>query len=93
MLKKIQKFIFDNQLIQNDEKVLLAVSGGVDSMVLCHLFHQAKFEFGIAHCNFKLRESESDEDAIFVKKIAQTYQVPFFDIEFETNKYVKEFLH
>ncbi|MDG1433804.1 MAG: tRNA lysidine(34) synthetase TilS [Saprospiraceae bacterium] len=90
MLKKIQNFIFDNQLIQNDEKVLLAVSGGVDSMVLCHLFHQAKFEFGIAHCNFKLRESESDEDAIFVKKIAQTYQVPFFDIEFETNKYVKE---
>lgn len=90
MLNNFQHFISEKELFQNNEKVLLAVSGGVDSVVLCHLFHQAKFNFGIAHCNFQLRGKESDADAIFVKNLAQELQAPFFEIAFETNKYVEE---
>ena len=90
MIKTFQNFIEKENLFQSEEKVLLAVSGGVDSVVLCHLFHQAKFDFGIAHCNFQLRKNDSDEDAIFVKKLADDLQVPFFKIAFDTNKYVEE---
>ena len=90
MIQALQNFIQKEKLFQPNEKVLLAVSGGVDSVVLCHLFHQAKFDFGIAHCNFKLRGNDSDRDALFVKKLAEEWQVPFFEIAFETNKYVEE---
>ena len=84
MIQALQNFIQKEKLFQPNEKVLLAVSGGVDSVVLCHLFHQAKFDFGIAHCNFKLRGNDSDGDALFVKKLAEEWQVPFFEIAFET---------
>ena len=90
MLSNFQSFILDNHLFQPNEKVLLAVSGGVDSVVLCHLFHQAKFDFGIAHCNFRLRGNDSDGDALFVKNLAEELQVPFFETAFETNKYVEK---
>lgn len=89
MIQAFKKFIQKESLFHPNEKVLLAVSGGVDSVVLCHLFHQAKFDFGIAHCNFKLRGNESDGDALFVKKLAEELEVPFFEIAFETNKYVE----
>jgi tRNA(Ile)-lysidine synthase len=69
---------------------LLAVSGGVDSIVLCHLFSQAKFKFAIAHCNFMLRSKESDEDEQFVKALADKYSVPFHSISFETKKFAKK---
>ena len=82
MLNSFQKFILEKQLFQENEKVLIAVSGGVDSVVLCHLFHQENFAFGIAHCNFQLRGDDSNDDAIFVKKLAEEMQVPFFEIAF-----------
>ena len=90
MIKAFQNFIQKENLFQPNEKVLLAVSGGVDSVVLCYLFHQAKFDFGIAHCNFQLRGNDSDGDANFVKDLADLFQVPFFEIAFDTNKYVEE---
>lgn len=90
MLNSLQKFILEKQLFQKNEKVLIAVSGGVDSVVLCHLFYQANFDFGIAHCNFQLRKTDSAEDAIFVKSLADSLQVPFFEIAFDTNDYVEK---
>ncbi len=90
MLNSFQKFILEKQLFQENEKVLIAVSGGVDSVVLCHLFHQANFAFGIAHCNFQLRGDDSNDDAIFVKKLAEEMQVPFFEIAFDTHDYVEK---
>ena len=90
MITKFQKYITEQNLFSKKDKVLIATSGGIDSTVLCFLFHLSKFNFGIAHCNFKLRGKESDEDAVFVKKLAEKLQVPFYSIDFETEKIAKE---
>ncbi len=90
MTKELQNFIQKEKLFQSHEKVLIAVSGGIDSVVLCHLMHQAGCHFGIAHCNFQLRGTDSDLDAVFVKKLATTLQVPFFETSFKTDDFAKE---
>ena len=77
----------DNQkLFLPNQKILLAISGGVDSMVMVSLFSKAKINFGIAHCNFKLRGIESDEDAAFVKKMALNLGVEYFEKDFNTRE-------
>lgn len=60
--KQFHDVIIKKQLFQKEEKVLLAVSGGLDSMVMAHLFLASEYSFGIAHCNFGLRGIESDGD-------------------------------
>lgn len=67
-----------------ERRTLIAVSGGVDSVVLCDLFYRSGYRFGIAHCNFQLRGAAADEDEEFCRAIAQKYKVPFFSIKFET---------
>lgn len=89
MLQQFTNYINQHQLFTKEERVLLAVSGGMDSVVMCELFHQSEFKFGIAHCNFKLREKESDTDQAFVEQLAERYKVPFFTIDFETESYAK----
>ena len=87
MLNQFIKNIEQKQLFVNNQKVLLAVSGGVDSMVLLHLFEKSGFEYGIAHCNFKLRGDESDADEEFVKTQVLIHGVPAFFETFETKEY------
>ena len=87
MLQHFKNFIQKENLFLPTQKVLIAVSGGVDSVVLCHLFKASEFDFGIAHCNFQLRGEASDEDAVFVKKLAEELAVPFFEIKFETEAF------
>jgi tRNA(Ile)-lysidine synthase len=77
-------------LFSPKDKLLLAVSGGVDSVVLCELCKRAGFDFMIAHCNFKLRGKESESDKEFVKKLSDKYGVRFFLKEFDTEKYAAE---
>jgi tRNA(Ile)-lysidine synthase len=84
MLDKFITYIREKALFGPEEKVLLAVSGGIDSMVLLHLFSQAGFSFGVAHCNFGLRGEESDADEAFVKKLAKKYKAPVYTEQFET---------
>jgi tRNA(Ile)-lysidine synthase len=67
MLTKFQNHLTSNFPQLKDKKLLLAVSGGIDSMVLWHLLHQLNYEISIAHCNFQLRGEESNEDEQFVK--------------------------
>ncbi len=67
--------------------ILLAVSGGIDSMVLTHLCHEAGLDFAIAHCNFKLRGLESDADAVFVSELAVQLGRKIFIQEFDTKAY------
>lgn len=72
------------------QRFLLAVSGGVDSVALAHLFSQAGWTFAIAHCNFQLRGEESDQDAAFVRILASTLQVPCFEVTFDTMRVMQE---
>lgn len=90
MLEKLKGYIQANELFQKSEKVLLAVSGGIDSIVLSHLIHQSSYDFAIAHCNFQLRGNESDEDEVFVRELSVRMDVPFFSIQFETELFAKQ---
>ena len=90
MLTGFKKFIAENNILKPDEKTLLAVSGGIDSMVMAHLFIQMGYETGILHCNFSLRGKESDKDEELVRKFAESQGIPFFSTRFETKSYAKE---
>lgn len=89
MLGRLTHFIEEKQLFKPGQKVLLAISGGIDSMVLLHLFERSGFEYGIAHCNFNLRGSESDADEEFVKSQVLWHGVPAFFKSFETEEHAK----
>ncbi|MGE0771663.1 MAG: tRNA lysidine(34) synthetase TilS [Cyclobacteriaceae bacterium] len=84
------EFIEHHQLCQREDKVLLGVSGGVDSMAMLHLFHEHGFNVGVAHCNFCLRGKDSDEDERLVKKYCADRSVPFFSKRFETKYHARE---
>lgn len=87
---RFKEFISKNNLFSPKDKLLLAVSGGVDSVVLCELCHQAGYDFMIAHCNFQLRGEESDRDEAFVKGLGEKYKVEVKVKKFETEKYAEE---
>jgi tRNA(Ile)-lysidine synthase len=89
MLEQFIENINDKQLFDPTQKVLLAVSGGIDSMVLLHLFEKSEFDYGIVHCNFNLRGEESDKDEAFVKKHVWEHGVPAFFESFETKEYAQ----
>jgi tRNA(Ile)-lysidine synthase len=86
MLTTFKKFQREACLFSSNDIILLAVSGGVDSMVMAHLFKSATFKFAIAHCNFQLRGKDSDEEASLVKQLALDWKVPFHSIRFDTIK-------
>lgn len=90
LLQKFTDFIKKENLFQPKDKLLLAVSGGVDSVVLCELCKQAGYDFVIAHCNFKLRGEESDADEQFVRELARKYNAEIFVQQFDTDKYAEE---
>ncbi len=90
MLKEFKTYISDQNLFSPNDRILLAVSGGIDSVVMSELFHRAGYTFGIAHCNFGLRGKESDADEVFVEKLADKYKVPFYSKRFFIAKDAKE---
>ncbi len=87
MLSQFRQYISEFGLFDETDKILIAVSGGIDSMVLAELFHRAGFNFAIAHCNFGLRGAESNQDEKFVVSIAEAYGVPCFVKHFKTREY------
>jgi tRNA(Ile)-lysidine synthase len=90
MLEDFILYIKEKQLFTASERLLLTVSGGIDSVVLVELCHQAKLQFGIAHCNFQLRDKESDDDEKFVQQLAHQYEVPFYTQRFETKSFAHQ---
>jgi tRNA(Ile)-lysidine synthase len=87
-----QRFISNTKIFEDKKHLLVAVSGGADSVVLLNLVarftHQdSEYSFSIAHCNFKLRGESSFRDAGFVKDLARFYEVPLYYTEFETTQY------
>lgn len=89
MTEKFLNFIYSVLKLKKDDKVLLAVSGGIDSMVMMHLFFKAGISSGIAHCNFCLRGSDSDLDEELVRNTASLYNLPFYSKRFDTREYAK----
>ncbi|MGY0408929.1 MAG: tRNA lysidine(34) synthetase TilS, partial [Polaribacter sp.] len=90
MLSKFKKQINTTFPFLKDKKLLIAISGGVDSVVLTHLLYQLEFDISLAHCNFNLREKESNLDAIFVQNLAKKLTLPFFLTSFDTTTFAKE---
>lgn len=90
MLEKFESFVSDNNLFSKDDRILIALSGGVDSVVLSHLMCRANYKIGLAHCNFHLRDEESNRDEAFVRRWAKENNIPLFVKEFDTYQYMKE---
>ena len=90
MKEQFQTYAFSHGLFDERTRVLAAVSGGVDSVVLVKLLDSVGVQFSIAHCNFQLRAKESDGDEVLVKRLAKEHNVPFFAKRFETGAYAEE---
>ena len=84
LLDRFQHYIRENALLSMEDRVLLTVSGGVDSMVMLSLFVRSGYDIGVAHCNFQLRGEEAEEDEVMVEEEAVKYGVPFYNIRFDT---------
>jgi tRNA(Ile)-lysidine synthase len=89
MLEDFNQFIEKHQLFTKKDRILLAVSGGIDSILMAKLFSLTSYEFGIAHVNFGLRGEESMADELFVKKFAKALKVPYYSIQFETKSFAE----
>jgi tRNA(Ile)-lysidine synthase len=90
VLKNFNDHIARHQLCKATDKILLAVSGGLDSMVMLELFCTAGYSVAVAHCNFQLRGNESDGDEAFVKDRCNHLGIPFYSKGFDTNNYAWE---
>lgn len=90
MLQAFKAYIATLGLSSPSDRILLAVSGGVDSIAMVNLFRDAGYDFGIAHVNFELRGDESTGDEVFVKRLAEQTGVPFFVRHFNTKQYATD---
>lgn len=90
MKRKFKNFIEEHSLVPPRSKILLAVSGGVDSMVMLHLFRECGYSFSVAHCNFSLRGDESDEDEQLIRSICKYFGIEVFIQKFDTQSYSNE---
>jgi tRNA(Ile)-lysidine synthase len=90
LLQQYKDFIKKENLFSSRDKLLLAVSGGVDSVVLCELCKQAGYDFLIVHCNFQLRGAESERDEEFVRKLGEKYKVEVKVKKFDTEKFAEK---
>ncbi|MEN8226036.1 MAG: tRNA lysidine(34) synthetase TilS [Bacteroidota bacterium] len=90
MIGKFKSFVAEKQLFTANDKILLAVSGGMDSMAMAELFSKAGIDFALVHCNYQLRGEESDADEALVKETASRYKVNFYSQTFNTEKIADE---
>lgn len=91
-VRKVKKYIDKHQLVENGERLLIACSGGADSVALVHVLNDLKetyhLELGIVHTNHQLRGEESAEDMRFVEQLARSFQIPFYAATLEVPKRV-----
>ena len=89
MIEQFRAYITSNHLINKGDRILVALSGGVDSMVLAELLRKEGYDIAFAHCNFHLRGKESDDDEQFVREYAERVGVKLFVRQFDTLDYVE----
>ena len=87
MKSRFLKYITKNSLFDKKSKILLALSGGIDSICLADLLVTLNYDVEFAHCNFQLRGIESNQDQHFVKSLSIKYKVPYHTINFDTKEY------
>lgn len=90
MKQKVESYIAKKLPFIKGKKLLIAVSGGIDSMVATSVLKELQFDIAVAHCNFQLRDSESNDDQMFIVEYCKTHKIPYFTINFETNKFAIE---
>jgi len=91
MKDTLQNHIENEISFLKQKKLLLAVSGGLDSMVLLHLFQELRYDISIAHCNFQLRGIESFGDQKFIQDYAEANAIPVFVTQFDTEAFAKDY--
>ncbi|MFH7012462.1 tRNA lysidine(34) synthetase TilS [Flavobacterium sp. FlaQc-52] len=91
MLSKFQNHVASRFSFLEDKKLFLAVSGGLDSMVLLHLLKQLPYEIAVLHCNFQLRGLESFGDQNFIQEYCDTNKIPIFITQFDTEAFAKDY--
>ncbi|MDR2041028.1 MAG: tRNA lysidine(34) synthetase TilS [Tannerella sp.] len=87
MISSIRAYIVKYQLLQPDDRVIVGVSGGADSVALLHVLTRAGYACLVAHCNFHLRGAESVRDEQFVAQLAASLHLPFYKTDFDTAGY------
>ena len=90
MLHKISKYISCNKLLSEGDKVLIALSGGADSVALLHILRRLGYNCIAVHCNFHLRGDESMRDQHFVEELCKHLNIPLYVIDFDTELYARE---
>jgi tRNA(Ile)-lysidine synthase len=90
VLEQLLNHISRHNLCKTTDKILLAVSGGIDSMVMLHLFQCARFSVGVVHCNFQLRGDDSIADEALIKADCEKHHIPFYVKRFDTRSYAKD---
>jgi tRNA(Ile)-lysidine synthase len=90
MKNKVQQFITEKSLFIREDKLILGISGGADSVCLMHVFLELGYSFELAHCNFNLRGEESDADEYFVQELAKEHQLKIHVKQFDTLVYAAE---
>ncbi|GJM27614.1 MAG: tRNA(Ile)-lysidine synthase [Cyclobacteriaceae bacterium] len=90
LIRQTDVFITKEGLLDLGEKVLVAVSGGVDSMVLLHILQELGYNTAIAHANFQLRGEESELDEQLIRQIADSQEIPLHIRRFNTREYAKD---
>lgn len=90
VLEQLLNHIHRYTLCKTTDKILLAVSGGLDSMAMFRLLKEAGLPVAVAHCNFQLRGADSDGDEELVRATCQQYNTPFFVRRFETAGYASQ---
>ena len=90
LVERYIAFITQNHLFNKSDHLLIAVSGGADSVGLCELCHQGGYRFSIAHCNFQLRGEESNRDEAFVRSLSEKYNAPLYVKMVDTTTIAKD---
>lgn len=88
-ISQVIQYITENQLLADNSKVIVGVSGGADSVALLDILHSLKYECVVAHCNFHLRGEESNRDAFFVEELCIKYNLKYERIDFDTEAYAE----
>ncbi len=90
IIQAVFQTIERNHLFSKNENILVALSGGVDSVVLTHILQTLRYTIAVAHCNFHLRGEESNRDEVFVCNFAKTHNLTVHCTEFNTEEYAKK---